>query len=223
MTEPSSRRQRLLSAGNRLFSKWGYDKTSVDEIAAEAGVSKGGVYLEFADKDALFKAVVHDAFATYADDWLRRFTADPGDWSFARMFQHSLAAMNATPLVKALLTRDTRIYGTFLRREPELLAMTQSARSDFFGQMQAAGAMRRDIPAPVLAQLMTLIGYGFVAGMETLPTGSSVPLEESLRGLALLLDRGLADPERSNPVAARALIEGMTIQVRDALRSAPPP
>lgn len=219
MTERPSRRQRLLSAGNHLFSKWGYDKTSVDEIAAEAGVSKGGVYLEFADKDALFKAVVHDAFATYADDWLRRFTADPGDWSFARMFQHSIAAMNATPLIRALLTRDTRIYGSFLRRDPELLALAQSARADFFVQMQDAGAMRRDIPAPVLAQLMTLIGYGFVAGMEFLPAGSAIPLEDSLRGLALLLDRGLAEPGQTNPQAARALIESMTANVRDSLRA----
>lgn len=219
MNDRPTRRQRLLAAGSLLFSKWGYDKTSVDEIAAEAGVSKGGVYLEFADKDALFKAVVYDAFATYADDWLKRFTADPGDGSFARMFQHSLAAMAATPLVKALLTRDARIYGTFLRREPELLTLAQSARAEFFAEMQAAGAMRSDIPAPVLAQLMTMIGYGFVAGREGLPQGSPVAFEESLRGLALLLDRGLSEPGRTNPEAARALVEAMTVKVRDSLRA----
>jgi AcrR family transcriptional regulator len=104
-----NRRERLLESAASLFSRWGFDKTSVDDIAREAGISKGAVYLEFPNKDALFKAVMHWEFARYMQDWLRRFQKDHGDWSFARMIQHSIAAVDSNPFVKALLMRDQRL------------------------------------------------------------------------------------------------------------------
>ena len=91
------RRQRLLQSAASLFSRWGFDKTSVDDIAREAGISKGAIYLEFPNKDALFKAVVHREFAHYMQDWLHRFEKDHGDWSFARMIQHSIGAIVYSP------------------------------------------------------------------------------------------------------------------------------
>ena len=45
--QSSNRRQRLLDAAGSLFSRWGFDKTSMDDIARETGISKGAVYLEF--------------------------------------------------------------------------------------------------------------------------------------------------------------------------------
>lgn len=44
------RRGRLLDATARLVARYGYDKTSVEEIAREAGVSKGAVYLHWPSK-----------------------------------------------------------------------------------------------------------------------------------------------------------------------------
>src|SRR5512143_3973213 len=96
-TSQINRRERLLESAGRLFSLWGFDKTSMDDVAREAGVSKGAVYLEFQGKDALFKAVLYREFRRYSEDWLRRFEGDPGEWSFARMFEHSIAAVNANP------------------------------------------------------------------------------------------------------------------------------
>jgi AcrR family transcriptional regulator len=43
----------------------------VDDIARKAGASKGGVYLEFSNKDALFKAVIFRELGRYTEDWLR--------------------------------------------------------------------------------------------------------------------------------------------------------
>lgn len=215
----STRFDRLLISAASLFARWGFDKTSMDDIAREAGVSKGGVYLEFPNKEALFKAVVHREFARYAEDWLQRFERDPGAWSFARMLQHSIAAVNANPLIKALVTRDSRVYGSYLQRDPELLSLAVSMRSEFFGQLQQVGAMRDDIPAAVLAYLVSVMGYGLVAGAEVMPAEHRVPFEEALGALGLLLDRGLAPAEQpSNKDAARALLIAMVEKMQAALR-----
>src|SRR5258707_5121724 len=124
----SDRRERLLACASSLFSRWGFGKTSVDDIARETGISKGAVYLEFPNKDALFKAVVHWEFARYMRDWLRRFEHDHGDWSLARMIQHSFAAIDSNPFVKALVKRDQRLFGSFLRRHKERFRLARSPR-----------------------------------------------------------------------------------------------
>src|SRR6478735_338076 len=48
----------ILEAAKRLFTSQGFDGTSMDQIATEAGVSKLTVYSHFGDKETLFAAAV---------------------------------------------------------------------------------------------------------------------------------------------------------------------
>ena len=50
-------REELISAAERLFTERGFHATSVDEIAFEAGYTKGAVYSNFESKEDLFFAV----------------------------------------------------------------------------------------------------------------------------------------------------------------------
>ena len=52
-----ARRQRLLEAGERLFSSIGYRAVTMARIAEEAGFAKATVYAYFADKDDVFRSV----------------------------------------------------------------------------------------------------------------------------------------------------------------------
>lgn len=52
------KRAAILEAAKRMFTHHGFDGASMDQIAAEAGVSKLTVYSHFGDKDALFIAAV---------------------------------------------------------------------------------------------------------------------------------------------------------------------
>ena len=63
LTKPRQRRkaarpQELLEAGLRLFLRKGLAATRIEDVAREAGVSKGTLYLYYPSKDELFKAVV---------------------------------------------------------------------------------------------------------------------------------------------------------------------
>lgn len=59
-------RRRLLAAARSLFVERGYADTGTPEIVAAAGVTRGALYHHFADKQALFRAVVEAESAAVA-------------------------------------------------------------------------------------------------------------------------------------------------------------
>lgn len=58
-----SRQEALLEAAVGVFARYGFRKASMDEVARAAGVSRQGLYLLFADKEALFRKAVAYKFA----------------------------------------------------------------------------------------------------------------------------------------------------------------
>jgi AcrR family transcriptional regulator len=63
-TERKARtREELLHAARRVFLERGFHGASLDDIADEAGYTKGAVYSNFTDKDALFLAVLDEHYA----------------------------------------------------------------------------------------------------------------------------------------------------------------
>jgi len=62
-----SRPAELLAAALELFVERGYAATRLDDIASRAGVSKGTLYLYFANKEELFKALVRENIVRLLD------------------------------------------------------------------------------------------------------------------------------------------------------------
>ncbi len=54
----SPTKQRLLTTASKTFSKYGFYKTSMDEIAKSARKAKGSLYYHFSSKELLFREVV---------------------------------------------------------------------------------------------------------------------------------------------------------------------
>jgi AcrR family transcriptional regulator len=58
--EDSSKRRQILEGASKVFMDLGFDGASMGEIARAAGVSKGTLYVYFADKNRLFEAIVEE-------------------------------------------------------------------------------------------------------------------------------------------------------------------
>src|ERR1044071_5453349 len=58
--QDSSKRRQILDGARKLFLDLGFDGASMNEIARAASVSKGTLYVYFADKNRLFEAIVED-------------------------------------------------------------------------------------------------------------------------------------------------------------------
>lgn len=81
--QKSSRRKQarpgeLLTAALDLFVEKGYAATRVEEVARRAGVSKGTLFLYFASKDELFKAVVRENLSLRFPQWSMLLDQFPG-------------------------------------------------------------------------------------------------------------------------------------------------
>lgn len=80
-------RQRILQAAGRVFRRQGFQGGGVDAVMKEAGLTHGGFYAHFKNKEALFSEAVSDAMhraretheawteGSTGDDWIRAFTA----------------------------------------------------------------------------------------------------------------------------------------------------
>jgi len=64
MQRPSEKKRRLIAAtAARLFATRPYHKVKLDDVAAEAGVGKGTLYVYFKSKEDLYFWLIHDAFS----------------------------------------------------------------------------------------------------------------------------------------------------------------
>ncbi len=69
------RRKMIFEAAAKAFARSGYEGTSVDAIAAEAGIGKGTIYLYFASKAEIYLSAIMHEFNKLHADTVRRFEA----------------------------------------------------------------------------------------------------------------------------------------------------
>jgi AcrR family transcriptional regulator len=89
-TKNDHRRDAILDEAVRVFGRFGYQKTSVQDIAAAAGLSKPGLYLHFSGKDEIFSAAI-EKYLSDALDEVRRLLAQDA----VTLGDRLLAAMEA--------------------------------------------------------------------------------------------------------------------------------
>lgn len=207
----SAREQQLLDAAAKLFMHFGFDKATVADIAAEAGVSKGAVYLHFASKDALLEGLIMREMQTYARHWVEAVEADPQGGRVGGMYRCALKALNENAVMSALLRRDPHVFGLYLRRPGNRLAAGRSgaSRKEFVQAMQEAGAIRRDIDPAVTAHIMNMLSYGLVAMNQTTDSREIPPTDALLEGIADLLDRALTPEHGANTEAGKTIVRAM--------------
>ncbi len=73
--EDRSKRRQILDGARKVFMDLGFDGASMNEIARSAGVSKGTLYVYFADKNRLFEAIVQQEALEHGQV---AFNFDPG-------------------------------------------------------------------------------------------------------------------------------------------------
>lgn len=192
-SDNEGREQRILDVAADLIAHYGYDKTTVSDIAREAGISKGAIYLHFDSKDALFEALLIRETKQYSERWLQRLEADPKGGTIGSMYKNTLYSLNESPFMSAMFTRDTRVLGSYVRKPNNFFRKQEehNTRYVFVKMMQDAGAIRTDIDANVIAHIMDMLAYGLVSMDDVKNEAHIPPTDDLLEGIAEIMDRAL--------------------------------
>lgn len=216
----ADRQERLLDVFARLVVRYGYDKTSVEDIAREAGVSKGAVYLHWRSKEALFDATLVREAQRQLDDLLARVEADPEGGTLAAIYLHGMLGIADNPLILALYTRDARTLGDYVRRQPP--ARNQQRMifgQEFVRRMQAADLMRADLDPEVTTYLMAVISFGLLSVRQLGGAVSAPTLEDTASALADLIHRGFASGTRGSSDAGKRALRALLDETKRLLAS----
>lgn len=212
------RETRILDAAAQLISHYGYDKTTVSDIARAAGVSKGAIYLHFDSKDALFEALLLRELQSYQERWLERIEADPKGGTFAGMYKQTLYTMKDNTFMMALFTQDRRVLGNYLRKSDNIFANRGATRTDFVQMMQDAGALRTDLSANVIAHIMNMLAFGLVGMTDVNLPDAEPPLDDLIEGIGWLLDAALTPDDPAAQEAGKQVLRQLAATMRDYLQ-----
>ncbi|NOK62144.1 MAG: TetR/AcrR family transcriptional regulator [Chloroflexi bacterium AL-W] len=216
-SDNKEREQRILDVAVDLFVHYGYDKTTISDIARKAGVSQGAIYLHFDSKDALLEGLVIRETKAYAERWLALIEADPKGGTIGAMYKNSLYALSASPFMSAMYRQDSRILGNYIRKPDNFFRrmrdqQTESGRYTFVKMMQEAGVMRQDMDPRVVAHIMDMLAHGLVEMDEVIDKASVPPVEDIIEGIADIMDRALTLDDGSNTEDGKAILR----QIADA-------
>lgn len=190
------REERILDAAAALLVRWGFRKTTIDDVAREAGVGKGTIYLHWRDKTHLFRAAIWRATQLVTEDMIQRIEADPDGGLPHRLWTHGTVATLANPLMAALMRGQADLYQV-LMDDVDLFERAQLVgdAGAFFGRLQDAGVIRTDLPISVITYLTTALKIGVMNASEALG-GQGVPsLDEIGEAVSDLMRRWL-EPEQ---------------------------
>jgi AcrR family transcriptional regulator len=191
-------RARVLHAAGEVFAARGYDRASLDDVAAAAGLTKGAVYSSFAGKDELFYALMRErigerlalvAEAVDRQETLDGMTRDAGDGLVALIFSQADWHLLFIEFW-ARAVRDPSLQEEFARQR-------RSAReliARFLEQQAAQAGITLPAPADQLAVAVLALSNGIA--IEQLADPDTV--DPSIFGVILgLLLHGLGLPTAS--------------------------
>lgn len=221
--DSEERLNRILDASAELFIHYGFDKTTVSDIARTAGISKGAIYLHVNSKDELFEAVLLREMQTYAERWLALVEADPQGGTLAGLYKNMLYALSDSPFMAAAFKQDRRILGSYLRKpdNPFRNGISGSPRLDFVTQMQNAGAIRTDIAPEVITHIMNMLAYGLVAMDDIMDPSAIPPTEAVIEGIATFMDRALTPENGGDSEAGKAIVRQIFETTRQQFEQRP--
>ncbi len=180
-TVSERKRQAIASAALALFARDGYERTSVDAIAAEAGVSKRTVYSHYGDKESLFILVVRDTYALMRERFAEGVEStlrdvDDVEKSLVSCIREVVRAVTQTPERARLV----RLITAELPRFPALLDLWHGRGitpllAEPIARLTAEGLLTADDPMEAAGHLsaLTIGQINNRSMMGTIPLGEA--------------------------------------------------
>jgi TetR/AcrR family transcriptional regulator, repressor for uid operon len=167
----SNRRARILDAAERCFVRTGFHRTTMQHVAAEAGMSAGNLYRYFASKDAIVAALSERDRAEMAADFAAIEDAEDFVQSFRRLGEKHFSE---EPRERSVLCLEIWAEAT---RNPALASLTEEFDREMIRRMsgllaraQERGALPPNVDPRGAALMVATLANGLFVRRAVAPS-----------------------------------------------------
>jgi len=181
--EASKRReraQRILDAAAALILRWGFQKTTLDDVSRQARVAKGTLYLHWKTKEELFRTLMLREKLELAEDLKRRIYADPTGGTLRSILKHSVLALMQRPLLKAILLGDMEVLGKLAHGKQSSVAQAEKLMGFkiYLELLREYGLVRTDLSLQAQVYMFSAIFMGYFCVAPLMPDDFTLADEE---------------------------------------------
>jgi AcrR family transcriptional regulator len=184
--------RRLIAAAEAQFRRFGFKRTTVDDITVDAGTGKGSLYLHFESKRAVYMAVVEASLERFVLRASRLLDGpEPVPTRLRSLVEITIEHYREDELLYAsLFGKAGLVDGDVARMAADI---QRSGIRDLLKELlaigQREGSVRADIDPDAAAAVLFEIGWAVVR--TALEGDSQIPLEQALATLNQIVGLGL--------------------------------
>jgi AcrR family transcriptional regulator len=171
---PDATRRRILDAATSEFAAKGLAGARVNEIARRARINKRMLYHYFGDKEALWLAVLEEAYLNIRSNEQKldvsRFAPKLG---MRRLIEFNLSYVQSHPEFISLLHTENIHHARYLRRSRKVRALHTSLLdviTDLLARGRRSGVFRDGVDAAELYITIAALSFFYFSNIHTLST-----------------------------------------------------
>jgi AcrR family transcriptional regulator len=160
MKKSEAKRQAILETAYRLFREQGFEKTSMSEITAQVGGSKGTLYSHFSSKEGLFAECLTEAIEQFVSGPLASLDKQQGDMEptlrhFGVNFLQCVCSSDMIDVQRLLFAESARL-GMGPLSFSRIIVLRDHVAA-YLGECMEAGKLRREDPVVAANHLRGLL------------------------------------------------------------------
>lgn len=161
----TSRREQIFATALALFARYGFKKTTVEDIAGELGLTKGALYLYVKNKQDLFEKTIAWALA----DWQQQvrdavMPIDDVRLRFRAVAEKAFEFLLANEQLQTVISAEPALYQDLIEKEPfrSIHADSMMMIENIIAEGIASGAFR-PVDAASTASMLFSLYLSFIA------------------------------------------------------------
>jgi AcrR family transcriptional regulator len=187
----AEREERILDAAAELIQRWGYKKTTIEDIARRAEVGKGTIYLHWKTREDLFIALLLRERLRALKDVETQLAGDPEGATLHGSVKYFILGVLNNPLLRAAIQQDNDTWSELMRTK---FALTDTEQRVVYGRsgfeiLRESGLVRADESVDDQVYMLAAISTGFMVLNQYLPEDRQLPAQEVIELLAKVVHR----------------------------------
>lgn len=200
MSEHHTRADRILDAAGELLLRLGHRKVTIEDIAQQAGIGKGTVYLHWRTKAILFRALFMRESIRLIDCLTAGIRRNSDEVIPHQFSATSFRLIQERPLLRGLFVGDTTLAGA-IRNGPQA-GHDALASDEYYGAMMRHELLRDDVEN--LPYALQAAGAGFFVADDLNPHAQALGLDAKARAFAHTVRHAFEPPDAPDPEVVQA-------------------